>query len=128
HVADRAPSEREPVARIALNCLLEKTERLRNVRRRRENDRISAKVEVVRGGLARWYSSRTVYLSGLQRRFDNPGHARRDLVLKIEDVLQRAVEAVRPQMGAARRVDQLAGDTHPVTGSAHRAFEYIADA
>jgi len=50
------------------------------------------------------------------------------LVLQFEDVVERAVEAVGPDMRAARRVDQLGGDAHPVGGFAHRAFEHIAHA
>jgi hypothetical protein len=49
-------------------------------------------------------------------------HAARNLILQIEDVLDRTIEAIRPQMRAGCCVDELAGDTHPVAGSAHTAF------
>ena len=64
--------------------------------------------------------------SGLQRRFDDAGNARRDLVLKVEDIFERAIEAVGPEMRAGERVDQLRGDPHPIASLAHRAFEHIA--
>jgi hypothetical protein len=43
-----------------------------------------------------------------QARFDRANDARGNLVLKLEDIVERAVEAVGPDMGAGRRVDQLA--------------------
>ena len=49
-------------------------------------------------------------------------------VLQLEDVLERAVEAVGPEMGAGRRIDELAGDAHAVRGLAHAAFEHVAHA
>jgi hypothetical protein len=52
----------------------------------------------------------------------------RDLILQFEDVVECAVEAVSPDMGAGRGVDQLAGDAHAVLGFAHTAFEDVADA
>jgi len=64
----------------------------------------------------------------LQCRLDHPGDADRDLILKVEDVLQRAVKAVGPQMRAAQCIDQLRGNSHPASRFAHRAFEHIADA
>ena len=45
---------------------------------------------------------------------DGANHARRDPILQREDVGQRALEAVGPQMHTAQRVDQLAGDANPV--------------
>ena len=53
-------------------------------------------------------------LGGLQGRLDDARHADRDLVLKVEDIFQRAVEALGPQMRAGHRVDQLRRDAHPV--------------
>ena len=51
-------------------------------------------------------------LGGLQCRLDDPGDADGHLVLKLEDVFQRAVETVGPEMRAGLRVDQLRGDAH----------------
>ena len=63
-----------------------------------------------------------------QLRRDRADDACRHLVLQLEDVLERAVEAIGPEMCAGRRVDELAGDAHPVAGLAHAAFEHVAHA
>ena len=39
-----------------------------------------------------------------------------------------AVEAVGPEMRAGRRIDELAGDPHPLARLAHAAFEHVAHA
>ncbi len=62
----------------------------------------------------------------LQLRPDRADDARRHLVLQIEDILQRAVETVGPEMRIGRAVDELAGDAHPVRRLAHAAFEDVA--
>ena len=49
------------------------------------------------------------------------------MYVKLENVLQRAVEPVGPQMRAVCRIDQLSCDAHPVSAFSHRAFEDIAD-
>ena len=48
-----------------------------------------------------------------------------DTVLKIEDVLQRAVELVGPKMHSRGRIDHLPGDPHSVARFAHTPFEHI---
>ena len=58
--------------------------------------------------------------------FDRAGDARCHLVLQLENVVQRAVKTVGPDVRAGRRVNQLPSDTHPVAGFAHAAFEHIA--
>ena len=57
---------------------------------------------------------------------DRADDARRHLVLQIEDVLELAVEAVRPEMRAGCGIDELPGDAHPVCRLAHAAFEHVA--
>src|SRR5438128_2082912 len=64
----------------------------------------------------------------LQLRRDRAEDAARDLVLQIENVLNRTIEAVRPEMRAGRGVDELAGDAHPVAGPAHATLQHIAHA
>ena len=126
--ADRGPGECGPVTRIARDRLLHKTERLRDLPCRRQDHRIGAQIEVVGGQIVGRAAGRTGGLGGLQCRLDDAGDARRHLVLKLEDIFERAVEAVGPEMRAGRRVDQLRGDAHPTAGLAHRAFEHIAHA
>jgi hypothetical protein len=43
----------------------------------------------------------------------------------LEDIFQRPVETIRPQMRPAAHVDQLTGDADPIAALAHRAFEHI---
>ena len=50
----------------------------------------------------------------LELRRDRADDARGDLVLQIEDVVEGAFEALRPEMGPGRRIDELAGDTDAV--------------
>jgi len=40
------------------------------------------------------------------------------LVLKLEDVVDQSVEPIGPQMRAVGRLDQLAGNAHPIAASA----------
>src|SRR6516165_2718604 len=68
------------------------------------------------------------HLGRLQCRLDDAGDADRDPVLQLEDVLQRAVETVGPQMRTGECIDQLAGDANPLAGFANRAFEDVANA
>ena len=51
-----------------------------------------------------------------------------DLVLNGEDVVQVAVEAFRPQMVAADRIDQLGIDAHAARGAPGAALQHIAHA
>ena len=50
------------------------------------------------------------------------------MILQIEDILGRAIETVRPEMGSALGLDQLPGDAHPVGRLADAPFQQIADA
>ena len=56
-----------------------------------------------------------------------PHHFWRELV-EIENIVERTVKPVSPEMRAIDCVDQLPGDPHPPTGLAHRAFEHVAHA
>jgi len=62
----------------------------------------------------------------LQCRLDDTGNAERDLVLKLKDIFEGAVEAVGPEMRPAHCADQLRGDADPITALAHRAFQHVA--
>src|SRR5215468_10913508 len=50
------------------------------------------------------------------------------LLLYCKDVLQHAVVALRPDVIASQRVDQLAGHTYPIGRFTHAAFQHVADA
>src|SRR6516164_6526499 len=64
----------------------------------------------------------------LELRRDRADHALRHLVLELENVLERAVETVGPQMRPACRIDELRRDAHAVRRLAHAAFEHVPDA
>ena len=51
-----------------------------------------------------------------------------DPILKLEDVVERALIALGPEMAARLRVDELSGDAHAVRRLADAAFEHIAHA
>src|SRR5262249_13600254 len=74
------------------------------------------------GGLA----LRTRDLGLFELRREGANHARRDLVLQVENIVERAFETVGPEVGAGRRVDELAGDAYTLRGSANAALEHIA--
>src|SRR5262249_43171014 len=80
----------------------------------------------VGGEVGRRATSRTRSLGCLQGGFYDAGDARGDPVLKLEDLFQRAVEMIGPEMRPATGIDQLSGDAHPIAAFAHRAFEHIA--
>ena len=73
-------------------------------------------------------SRRALDLGLAQFRLDRANDTARDLLLKREDVVERAVETVGPDMCAGCRIDQLAGDANSTTGLAHAAFEHVTHA
>ena len=58
---------------------------------------------------------------------DGAHHARRHLILQVEDILQHAIETLRPQMRSRAGIDELPGDAHLVSGLAHAALKHVAD-
>jgi hypothetical protein len=73
-------------------------------------------------------SPRALDLGLLQPRLDGPNDPRGDLVLKVKNVVQRAVEAIGPDVSPGRRINQLSRDPHAVTWLAHTAFEHVSNA
>src|SRR5208282_287594 len=62
----------------------------------------------------------------LQLRRDSANHAGCYVVLQLEYVLEAALEAIRPQMSARRRVDELASDAQPIGRLAYATLEQVA--
>ena len=89
---------------------------------------MAAQIEVVGGQIVSRSGGRTGGLGGLQRGFDDPGNARRHFVLKLEDIVERAVEPVGPQMRTGRGIDQLSRNAHATPRLADGALKHIADA
>jgi hypothetical protein len=52
----------------------------------------------------------------------------RYLVLKLEHVVEVALEAVCPHMTAVQTVNQLCRQSHSIAGLAHAPFEHITGA
>src|SRR5262249_13012009 len=67
-------------------------------------------------------------LRALELRRDGADHALGHLVLELENILERPVEPIRPDVRSGSRIDELRGDAYPVRRLAHAAFEHIADA
>ena len=84
--------------------LLEQSQSLENpLFRYWKEGRKRAQVEIVGGEVGRRPRGGAAHLGRLQCRLDDAGDADRDLVLKLEDVFERAVEAVGPEMRAGQR-------------------------
>src|SRR5260370_2589943 len=55
-------------------------------------------------------------------RGDDPAH---DLILERENIFERPVVVIRPEMAAAAGIHQLSGYPRVVTGLAHAALQYV---
>ena len=55
------------------------------------------------------------------------GEPRYDFVLDIEQIGDRFVEALGPQVISGFSIDKLHVDPKPVTATLYRAFEHVAD-
>src|SRR5947207_15056422 len=64
----------------------------------------------------------------VEPRFDRTDNAPGDAVLKVEDLVVRAVEFVRPDGAVVYCVDQLSGDAQPRELAANAALDDIAHA
>src|SRR5215472_11066624 len=115
-IANGSVSECGSIFRITLDRLLKKIERFAGSRRK--HHRVGAQIEVVRGEVICWAAGRARGLGGLQGWLDDPGDARCHLVLEVENVFERSVEAVGPHVRPGCGVDQLRGDANSITASA----------
>ena len=71
---------------------------------------------------------RALDLRPLELGGDRADDAGRDLVLQFEDIVERPFEPIGPDVGAAHRIDELAGDANAVFRPAHAAFDDIPHA
>jgi hypothetical protein len=128
-VAPRGQGEGGAVAWIALDRPPEQVDGLDDaVPFVREAVWERAQIEIIGVEIVRPTIGQSADLGGLQRRLDDTSDADRHLVLKLQDILHIAVEAVGPEMRPVRSVDQLRGDAHATACLAHAAFEHIAHA
>src|SRR6516225_12390159 len=87
-----------------------------------------AKVEIVGVETVRALTLGSLYLGLAQTGFDRANDAQGNLVLHRENVVERAIVALGPDMPAAPRLDQLCRQTDAVASLAQAAFEDIAHA
>ena len=66
-------------------------------------------------------------LGSVDVRLDAPDHVLGDLILDGEDVVERPVVALRPEVSAALRLDELPGDPNPVAALPHATLEDVTD-
>src|SRR5262245_34551734 len=59
---------------------------------------------------------------------DRSHDPRRDLILQIEYIVDRAVKTLGPQVGPRLCIDELSHDAHTVFRLAHAPFQYITRA
>ena len=85
-------------------------------------------LDVVGGDAARPLPPRALDLGDLDLRPDDHRDVRGDAVLEGEDVVERAVEVLGPEVRAGDAVDELGGDPEPVAGPPHAALEHVAHA
>jgi hypothetical protein len=105
-MADRRPRQCRAVMGIDGDCPLQQSQSIENpLLRVRIVHCKCAKVEIISAQVARRAIGRARSLGGLQCWLNDSSDARRNPVLKIEHVFQRAVEAIGPQMRAAQCID-----------------------
>jgi hypothetical protein len=93
--APRRADERAAVVGIARDGLAKQIQPLeRGLLASAAHQRPRAEIEVESGQIGGRARSGAADFRFLQRRFDHAGHAERDFVLQLEDVLHRAVESV----------------------------------
>jgi hypothetical protein len=74
------------------------------------------------------FPPRALDLRLLHLRCDRAHHARRHLILQLEDVVQLAFEPFSPKMGARGRIDELSGNPDLVGRLADAALEDVSHA
>ena len=94
--------------------------------RRREGK--GSKEEVVRIEAFWPLPTRSFDLRPLNAGLDDRYHPIRNLVLQVEDVLERAIKTVGPQVGAGLGLDKLHGDAHAQARLANTPFKHVTHA
>src|SRR5215472_2387465 len=116
-VAYPGPGKCQAIARVARDRLSEQIACLEQLLLPQPRKiRQGAQVEIVGRQVVCWPVGRTRDFGGLQGRLYDPGDADCDSVLKLKDVLQRAVEAVGPEVRAVGGVDQLSSYSYLRSG------------
>src|SRR5215813_1254912 len=74
------------------------------------------------------FPSRTLDLRALEPWLNGPHRPCRHLILQVKYVLQGAIEAVRPNVSASCRIDELPGESHTISCLAHTPLEHVTNA
>jgi hypothetical protein len=124
HVAVRQAGVGQGIIRVDGNRLPEELHRLAEILRRAPVPvETAAQVQLVGLGVGLHRPRRQ---GGVQQR-DAQGadHRSGDFILHLEDVIERAIEGLRPQVIAGVDADQLHRDPYRAAGLAHAALEYV---
>src|SRR5262245_8105290 len=92
------------------------------------NSRQAAEVMVVGIQILGRLAPRSLDFRLLQLWGNGTNHARRHLVLQVEDALECAINAICPQVCSGRGVDELSGNPHLAPCFANTAFKNVAHA
>src|SRR6516165_8556001 len=108
--------ESKAIPWITLDCLSEQTECGNYVPFfPRISVRQATQVEIIGRKVSGGPIAGSTNLSSLQCWLDDANNAECHLVLKLEYIFQRAVDAIGPEMRAANRVDKLSSDAYPTS-------------
>ena len=126
-VRARRSDERVDIVGIGGERAIEKAARLRDIVRGRTlvEPSQTLKIEVHRVGVRRLF--RASRLGGDELRVQRVRQPRDDFVLHVEEIGQRLVEPLGPEMIAGFGVDELDVDAHAVAAALNAALEDIAD-
>src|SRR3954454_12593472 len=78
--------------------------------------RHGAQIMIVGAEVTGWFSSRALDLRAFELRSYGADDAGCDLVLQLEDIVERSFKSLGPKMGARLSVAELSGDANPVLG------------
>src|SRR5882724_8054741 len=127
HIAPRCHAVGTGQARVHLDRLAKELERLAvRILGPPTSFRQPSQVIVVRIQIFGWFAPGPPDLLPLQFWGDCTNDAGSHMVLKIEHILERTLKTVRPEMCSGFGIDKLTGDTNPVSGLAHAAFQHVA--
>src|SRR6516162_5682301 len=101
-----SPGKGGTVAGVPLDCLPKQVKRaVQSPPLARQNVRYCAQHEIVCSKISRRPLVRAPHLGGLHSGLDYAGDADGDTVLKLENILQQAVESIGPEIRAGNRVN-----------------------
>ena len=127
HVRARRSDERVDIVGIGGERAIEKAARLRDIVRGPTlvEPSQALKIEVHRVGVRGLF--RASRLGGDELGVERARQARDDFVLHVEEIGERLVEPLGPEMIAGFGVDELDVDAHAVSAALDAALEHIAD-